>query len=155
LKKAGQSAGDAQKLQHLQNLVDEQLRAYGFQSLKPESIEISPTRYTPVREGFNLGHDISASDMVRLIWSFLIGLLEMGRAEPNHHPGILMFDEPRQQDAAEVSFRELLGRAAGARDANQQVIFATSEDPSSLTHMLEGVPHNLRIFDGWVIDRRG
>ena len=154
LKEAGQSAGDLQKLTLLESLLDEQLRAYGFQSLKPESIAISPTKYVPVREGFNLGHDISASDMVRLIWSFLIGLLETGREARNHHPGLLMFDEPRQQDAAEVSFRELLQRAARSRDANQQVIFATSEDPTNLASMLEGVPHNLHLFDGWVISRR-
>ncbi len=155
LKGAGQSPRDEEKLAALQHVVDEQLRAYGFQSLRPESIEISRTKYTPVREGFNLGHDISASDMVRLIWSFLLGLLELGRREDSHHPGLLLFDEPRQQDAAEVSFRELLGRAASARQAEQQVIFATSEDPGNLEVMLADVPHQLRVFEGWVLQPRG
>jgi len=154
LKDAGESSDDTRKLETFQSLLDEQLRVYGFQSLKPESIAISATRYTPAREGFNLGHDISASDMVRLIWSYLLGLLEMSRAETDNHPGILMFDEPRQQDAAEVSFSELLRRASSAHEADQQVIFATSEDPTSLSVMLEGVPHKLHAFDGWVIGPR-
>jgi hypothetical protein len=154
LRDEGQSPRDEAKLAELQRLVTEQLHAYGFQSLKPESIEISRTKYVPMREGFNLGHDISASDMVRLIWSFLLGLLEAGRSDESQHPGLLLFDEPRQQDAAEVSFRELLRRAGSSRDADQQVIFATSEDPTNLTEMLDGIPHMLRLFEGWVIERR-
>lgn len=151
LSEVGQSAEDAAKLKSLESLLDEQLRAYRFLSLDPDSIRISPTKYVPVREGFNLGHDISASDMVRLIWAFLLGLLELARENETNHPGLLMFDEPRQQDAAEVSFRELLRRASSAGDADQQVIFATSEDPASLAGMLAGVPHTMRAFDGLVI----
>jgi AAA domain len=154
LKSEGQSIRDEEKLAALQRLVRDQLTIYGFQSLRPESIEISRTRYVPVREGFNLGHDISASDMVRLIWSFLLGLLEVGRDHENEHPGILMFDEPRQQDAAEVSFRELLRRAANAGKFGQQVIFATSEEPDNLRSMLNGVEHEARFFNGWILDRR-
>lgn len=154
LKGEGQSIRDEEKLSALQRHLHEQLSVYGFQSLKPESIEISRTRYVPVREGFNLGHDISASDMVRLIWSFLLGLLEVGRDHESEHPGILMFDEPRQQDAAEVSFRELLRRAAESRKFNQQVIFATSEEPDSLQALLNDVEHEVRFFDGWILERR-
>jgi hypothetical protein len=37
--------------------------------------------------------------------------------------------------------------------AGQQVIFATSEAPGTLVEMLTDVPHNLRMFDGLIIDR--
>jgi hypothetical protein len=152
LNAASESSSDARKLGALEGLVEDQLRSYGFQSIDPDSVQISHTKYVPVREGFNLGHDISASDMVRLIWAYLLGLLEVAREEATNHPGLLILDEPRQQDAAEVSFRELIRRAANAESAGQQVIFATSEDVESLNRMLDGVPHRLRPFDGLVVE---
>ena len=52
---------------------------------------------------------------------------------------------------------ELSGAPPARRDVarvGQQVIFATSEDSASLAELLNGVPHTLRTFKGWVIDRR-
>ena len=81
-----QTDSDGQKLQRLRDIVRDQLRAYDFRSLPVDEIDISPDRYAPSHQGFDLGFDLSASDMIRTIWSYLLGLLELGREIPNSAP---------------------------------------------------------------------
>jgi len=85
---------------------------------------------------------------VRTIWAYLLGMMELARTEKTNHPGLLVFDEPRQQSAQNVTFRELLKRAATSFLHRQQVIFFTSEDPHQLETGLAGLNHTLINFDG-------
>ena len=61
---------------------------------------------------------------------------------------MMIFDEPRQQMTDEISFKQLLRRAA---EVDGQVVFATSESPTSLNGMLGDLAHNLVDFDGKVL----
>lgn len=138
------SGEDRVRLAALQASVRQQLGAYGFGSLPPGEIDIDLTSYRPTHEGFDLGFDLSASDMIRVIWAYLFGLLNVSRVHPgSNHLGLLIFDEPRQQETARASYQELLKFAADAGAAGSQVIFATSEPESSLEQLLGGSPHNL------------
>jgi hypothetical protein len=104
--------------------------------------------------GFDLGFEMSASDMVRCIWAYRIGLLEVGREfAETRHAQLLVFDEPRQQSADPLSFTALFERAALAEITGQQVIFATSEPEGSLQAMLRGIPHSYLGFAGKMISR--
>jgi hypothetical protein len=142
LLKSDTSVEDESKLQALQDSFVSQLEQYGFSSIKPPSLlRISRETFRPMYEGFDLGFNLSASDMIRTIWSYLYGLLEIARASTTNHLGLLVLDEPRQQQADKVSFAEFAKRAAGAKRAGQQVIFLTSEDPETLSSMLNGVEH--------------
>lgn len=88
----------------------DQLHKYEFSSVSPRSISISNETYKPIHEdGFDLGFDLSATDMIRLIWSYLVGLLELTRSQRMDHPGFLIFDEPRQHEMAPSSYAEFLG----------------------------------------------
>jgi prefoldin subunit 5 len=138
-------AEDTFKLTALVDSLRDQLQSYKFRSLSPTAIDISPETYRPVHEGFDLGFDLSASDMIRIIWSYLVGLLETSLRYGGRHPGLLVFDEPRQQETARVSFEALLKRTSliGGADENVQVIFATSEDEYELMRMLKDSPHRL------------
>ena len=69
------------------------------------------------------------------------------------HPGLLVFDEPRQQETARTSFAHLVARAATAKKWDQQVIFATSEDLDELLSVVGGVDVHLQHVDGWLIKR--
>ena len=120
-----QTDSDRQKLRRLRDIVRAQLRSYDFTSLPVDEIDISPDKNAPSHQGFDLGFDLSASDMIRTIWAYLLGLLELGRDTPTRHPGLLVFDEPQQQAAKALSFRELLRRAADSARSGQQVVFAT------------------------------
>lgn len=141
---------DRARISNLRRALVEQLKQYGFSSLHPEEVDISEARYLPSNEGYDLGFDVSASDWIRLIWAYLLGLLEVSR-EGGHHAGFLIFDEPRQQDADPVSFEALLRRASNTHNTGQQVLFATSEPLESLQQMLDGLPVDLHHFDGLIL----
>jgi hypothetical protein len=51
---------------------------------------------------------LSASDLIRLHWAYLLGLMEVGTQPTGNHPGLLIFDEPQQQSVEENSFQEML-----------------------------------------------
>ncbi len=140
--------GDLAKLRLLESIIRQQLKSYGFGSLQPDTIEVSDETYRPTHEGFDLGFDLSASDMIRLIWSYLLGLLETSLRAGGNHPALLVFDEPRQQETAQISFERLLARSAWMTtgSAPVQIIFATSESEDSISEMLNGLPHKMINF---------
>ena len=142
------SDDDRRKLDSLQNEFRDQLSSYGFQSLRPNSLTISQDTYQPAHEGYDPAFESSASDVIRIIWAYLLSLRRVSEDLDLNHPGLVIFDEPRQQMASEISFRELLRRAA----ANSgQVVFATSETGQKLADMLEGLDHHTIDFDGKIL----
>lgn len=143
LRRRDLTSADEVKIRSLKNSLTSQLEAYGFRSLEPRSIDISQKTYRPNHEGFDLGFDLSASDMIRVIWSYLFSFMEVSREFQTNHPQLLIFDEPRQQEAARFSFQQLLKRAAENGAAGSQVIFATSEEEEDLRSMLMGLPHQM------------
>lgn len=147
--KDGLSDSDKEKLQQFQDSFVSQLDEYGFSSVRPPSLlSISPDTYRPTYEGFDLGFNLSASDMVRTIWAYLYGLLEVSRISQTRHPGLLILDEPRQQQANRLSFSSFAKRTSGCRSANQQVIFLTSEDEDTIQQMLASIDHHYINFPG-------
>jgi len=134
-------------------LFAEQAKQYGFKSFPVDSLTISHDTYRPTREGFDLGFEISASDNIRLIWAYLTALLELARKFDTNHLGLLIFDEPRQQAAKDVSFAELLKRASDSKIFHQQVIFATSEPKQQLEKSLAGKEFAMFHFGEFIIAR--
>lgn len=142
---SGPSPSDRAKIDYFENSLRDQLAQYEFDSLRPTDIDISRETYRPIHEGFDLGFDLSASDMVRLIWSYLLGVLDTSKTYSARHPGLLIFDEPRQQDTAQTSFAALLRRSSEISEGAQMLI-ATSESSTSLESMLTNVPHTVIDF---------
>lgn len=139
---------DREKIETWSGLFREQLHTYDFRSLQSGAIGISLDTYRPTHEGFQLPMNISASDFIRVIWAYLNGLLELSRNTTTNHPGLLIFDEPKQQSAKDLSFKELLVRVSRSVAWGQQVVFATSENPEALAEMLSGIPHTYIGFEG-------
>jgi len=148
------SAVDHQKLKLWDTSIRQQLKEYGFRSLSSSEIELSPFTYRPELEGFELQTTISASDLIRTIWAYQSGLLEVAREALTNHPGMLVFDEPRQQSTRDVSFAALLNRASNASKYGQQVVFFTSEEKKRLREHLRNLDHSLHEVDGRVIKKR-
>lgn len=145
------SADDGRKLQKLTALVREQAEEFGFSTFDPREVTISEDTYRPQKEGFEIGFETSASDAIRLKWAYQLGLLELSATEPTNHPGVLLFDEPRQQSSAKVSFENLLKRASAAKRRDQQVIFSTSEELQSLQRITAGLDCHEHIFPGYML----
>ena len=142
------SGDDLHKLETLQNEFRDQLSSYGFQSLQPYSLTISHDTYQPAHEGYDPSFESSASDVIRIIWAYLLSLRHVSEDLDLNHPGLVIFDEPRQQMASEISFRELLRRAATGPG---QIVFATSETEQRLASMLKGLHHRTINFDGKIL----
>jgi len=64
---------------------------------------------------------------IRTICAYLLAILELARATQTNHPGLLILDEPRQQNLVWKHFTEVLSRAAKAKASGQQIIIATSD----------------------------
>jgi hypothetical protein len=126
---------DKRKLDVLEQSFKSQLQAYDFSSFPVEDVGISRDSYRPSHQGYDLGFT-SASDTIRAIWAYLLGLLELSRQTTTNHLGLVVFDEPKQQSAAKYSLGALLERASSAVMNGQQVIFATSEEEASLTELV-------------------
>jgi hypothetical protein len=145
------SSEDQAKLTRLTRLIQQQAASYGFTTFAAAGIEIAPDSFRPQKEGFEIGFELSASDAIRLKWAYHLALLELARADQTNHPGFLVFDEPRQQAARELSFQRLLERAASAKAAGQQVIFATSEDRGRLESFINNIECSYIAFDGYIV----
>lgn len=152
------SEEDIQKIGNWIRVLREQLSLYGFGSFSEREISISLDTYKPEHQGFDLEasfssveNTISASDLIRTIWAYLSGLLELSRTEETNHPGCIIFDEPKQQSTRDVSFASLLRRASAAGRFHQQVIFFTSEDRTRLQNYLHNIPHSLTVLSGRVL----
>jgi len=139
---------DLGKLKQLEGEFLDQLSRYEFKSFAPTSMIVSTDTYQPAHEGYDPAFESSASDVIRIIWSYLLSLQRVSADRGLNHPGLVIFDEPRQQMAHEVSFRALLQRAA---TIGGQVVFATSETRQNLSRMLDGIVLNLITFDGKIL----
>lgn len=147
------SADDQVKLKRLTSLVQEQAENFGFSTFSPAELSISQDTYRPEKEGFEIGFETSASDAIRLKWAYQLGLLELASDLSTNHPGVLVFDEPRQQSSSRPSFQNLLSRAASAKERDQQVIFSTSEDLDTLRSITSEIDCQKAIFPGYILQK--
>ena len=147
------SPSDHDKLNRLTSLVQDQAKDFGFSTFSPVELSISQDSYRPEKEGFEIGFETSASDAIRLKWAYQLGLLELANDKSTNHPGMLVFDEPRQQSSSRPSFQNLLNRAARAKKRNQQVIFSTSEDLETLKSITSAIDCDEVIFPGYILQK--
>jgi hypothetical protein len=147
------SKDDHRKLDGLQDSFVNQLEAYGLSSTSPNTLAISRDSYKPIHEGFDIEFNNSASDLIRTIWAYLTGLLEVSRQFPTNHPGLLILDEPRQQSTARESFGTFLRRLTLAKKINEQVIVATSEESTIVESLLQGETFQYINFEGRILRR--
>lgn len=155
LRGGGLAPDDLKRLDALERSIQEQLAEYGFSSVPPSEIQIARDTYMPQRGDRPLvGKDISASDNVRLVWAYLVGLLEVAREFDTYHPGFLALDEPGQQEVNDDSLRALFARLARSRDAGQQVLVATSKPANELNNLLGDSAAKVNDFVGHTLRRQ-
>ena len=135
------SENDEAKINLMQTSFQNQLAEYKMGSLAVSGVTISPSSYEPEAASINLSADVSASDLIRLHWAYLLALLEVGTRPTGNHPGLLIFDEPQQQSVEESAFREMLKHAQGEKRC--QIIITTSHERKSIGAYMEkiGVKH--------------
>lgn len=155
--KEAYTAADMERI----NLFQMQFRAnagsFGYESAPIRDVEIGKDTLVPclaqmvLREiRTDIKSDSSASDFVRLIWSYLLALHQTSSvsSSPGNHPGLLMFDEPGQHSMAVDSQHALLKQLAS--ESNLQSIVAASFDESEevFRQATEGILYNLIEWSG-------
>jgi prefoldin subunit 5 len=140
------SKQDLQILADFNQRFRNQLNRYGLVSLPVEQISIDSNTLMPTDNGVELRFDItvgmSASDTIRTKWAYYVALMEVATASATgHHAGLLIFDEPRQQETAMSSLSALITELGAAAQQGSQILYATSGDEVELNAVLVGVPH--------------
>lgn len=108
----------------------EELSLLGASTFPVDQLEMPPSG-KPTIDGYDVGFQSSASDIIRLRWAYALSLLRTSVLREGRHAGLVMMDEPRQQEVESLS--ELLALASGS---GGQVILTTSEPVDSITAML-------------------
>lgn len=147
------SAGDVDKIEALETSIRKQLISYGFNTFAAADLTVSKDTYRPEKEGFEIGFELSASDSIRLKWAYQLGLLDVAQSGDTNHPCLVVFDEPRQQEAAPTSVAGLISEAGRIASSGAQILIATSEDLDAVKSFVTNVEHKLLVFDGRLIDR--
>lgn len=155
------TANDLKKVELLTTKICEQLTAYGFRSFRPEEIALSTDNFRPlVRERActeivekEINFEVSASDAIRLKWAYLLATFELRCSHQTHHPGLLIFDEPGQQEIDSASLFAFLKRAGTGAQAGGQVIVSTSE-PLAFVQGEMGDHARIIDFPGFILQPR-
>ena len=149
---------DRHKLDQLQSAIRHQLDLYGFRSFQSGEISLSNDNFRPlvlrVENGETvekeINFEISASDAIRLKWAYYLACLELTASFATNHPGILVFDEPGQQEIETASLFEFLRSAAHCSERGQQVIVSTSETLEAVRAALR-TSANVVSFPGFIL----
>lgn len=136
--------------------------SFGYESANVSDIRISHDTLTPFLSGIELRQfksdirsDSSASDFVRLIWSYLLSIYQTSsRAEfPGNHIGLLVFDEPGQHSMAASSQHELI-RQLSSQDGLQAIVAASFDESEAVfREATEGVTFDLISWDGKLVKK--
>ncbi len=150
---SGFSTNDWKKLKALKNSFIENLDEFGYSSNSLSDFQISQTSYKPTLNDIDINSEASASDNIRVIWSYLYSVLtlDITSSLPTNHLGLLIMDEPRQQEAKNESFSTFISKAAKVKEMQKQIIIGTSEKYSDLLDAIEAQPANLMHFDSDII----
>lgn len=139
--------------------------SFGYESAEITDIRISLDTLTPVLSELELREiirpkvqtsltaDSSASDFVRLIWSYLLALYQTSatRGFEGQHPGLLLMDEPGQHSMRSASQRALLQLLIAQRGLQTIVAASFDENESVFKEATNGLEFQLIQWEGKLI----
>lgn len=152
------SKSDHRKIKLLEREFKGLAKIFGYRSAPTEDIEINEGTLFPYLSGIELREvqvdskdgvradikaDSSASDFVRLIWSYLFSLYRTSAFNDGNHLGLMILDEPAQHSMAIEHVKALLSIAAG-ESALQTIIAASFDQKDEIYRECAGnIEHNL------------
>ncbi len=86
--------------------------------------------------------DSSASDFVRLIWSYLIALYKASSSQRGNHPGLILFDEPAQHSMSTKSVNQMLDTLAKTSGLQSIVAASFDENEDTFNSSVSGLNEN-------------
>lgn len=141
---AGTPETDTARLSTVALGMRQKLSETRFDSYDVSAVEIDQDSLRPTREGYDLDIDVSASDVVRIKVAYLDSIRVVGQ-QHGRHPGLLILDEPRQQDIDVDDFAAILNYLASSSSYAGQTIITTATPreqldqllPSTLSHVID------------------
>ncbi|MCF6443072.1 hypothetical protein L1077_26965, partial [Pseudoalteromonas luteoviolacea] len=132
---------DSRKLDYFSSQFRLLAKSFGYRSANVEEVQIKYTTLLPYLEDKELREtvrtpsettdikaDSSASDFVRLIWSYILSTYFTSKKFNGNHPGFILFDEPAQHSMSTKGLNNLLLKLESS--STLQSIVAASFDES-------------------------
>jgi hypothetical protein len=105
----------------------------------------TPSELKKKKEGVSttdIKSDSSASDFVRLIWSYLIALYKASAATGGNHPGLILFDEPAQHSMSTKSVNKMLDILSTTQGLQSIVAASFDENDENYATSVAGLNTN-------------
>lgn len=118
------------------------LEDFGYKSTQHFNlIKISRDTFLPTINGFDMRYDSSASDELRNVWAFSLALMKTAQSYSGNHPGIIIFDEPKQQSVIDESFSVLCDKLI-TNGKNSQIIMGVTAFDDGVKKVINGLDKN-------------
>ena len=131
---------DAEVIKTFKDNFVNNLRKYKYKSAPDiDAVDIPIETCLPLIDGFDMKFDSSASDNIRIIWSFTIALLQTSLAKRGNHPGIIIFDEPAQHSIVTSDMESLIQSVLDIEGAAQVIVGITLNN-EELKQFIENLP---------------
>jgi hypothetical protein len=157
LPKETYGATDIERINHFQLNFRANAGSFGYESAPIREVEIGKDTLVPCLAQMELREirtdiksDSSASDFVRLIWSYLLALYQTSSSAfpQGNHPGLLMLDEPGQHSMAVDSQHALLKQLASETELQSIVAASFDEAEEVFRQATQGIQYTLIEWDG-------
>jgi hypothetical protein len=122
------------------------LQKYNCKSvLDFNAIDIPIETCLPMIDGFDMKFDSSASDNIRIIWSFTMALLQTSIENNGNHPGVIIFDEPAQHSIVTSDMDSLIKSVLELNGSSQVIMGITlnNEELEKTIKKLQGETANI------------
>ncbi len=155
--KEAYSTADIERINRFQLNFRANAGSFGYESAPIREVEIGKDTLVPCLAQMELREirtdiksDSSASDFVRLIWSYLLALHQTSATLTSlgNHPGLLMFDEPGQHSMAVDSQHALLKQLASETSLQSIVAASFDEAEEVFRQATQGIKYTLIEWDG-------
>lgn len=120
------SASDLELIATLKKNFVTNLRKYKYKSAPNiDAVDIPFDTCLPTIDGFDMKFDSSASDNIRIIWSYTMALLQTSIEKNGNHPGLVIFDEPAQHSIVTSDMESLIQSVLDLKTSAQIIIGIT------------------------------
>jgi hypothetical protein len=143
LPEKGLSDNDEAKMKFFEKYFRKSLEVFGFSSVaNPYLIRMARDLYVPVKDKIDMKFASSASDNIRAIWSYTLGLLETSNKLGGNHPGLILIDEPAQHSIVQGDLDSLFNRIDNLTGFNQVIVAVTLNNSDLRENLKEYSEHH-------------
>nr|WP_321361955.1 hypothetical protein [uncultured Hyphomonas sp.] len=156
------TVSDQTKINAFQSIIQTLLGRFRFSSFRADDITLSPDDFRPQvvtedddgnRVVKDIGFEASASDGIRLKWSYILALVQLSKKFQTNQMGFAVFDEPGQQQMRELDLAAFFNASAKGAGTERQILVTTSEILERVNAALDGVDATIYSYAGFILKK--